>query len=117
VQTTLISQDGTVVKGSGTSFATPLLAGMAATLWSALPNENAMQMRERIIRSADRYANPDTKRYGYGIPNAWMAYQMDIDEGITPAHTSPGNTRKILQGYQIIILRGDRTYDLLGREL
>lgn len=117
VQTTLISPDGTVVKGSGTSFATPLLAGMAATLWSALPNENAMQIRERIIRSADRYANPDTKRYGYGIPNAWMAYQMDIDEGIAPAHTSPGNTRKILQGNQIIILRGDKIYDLLGREL
>ena len=51
VKTTLINSGGTIVQSNGTSYATPLLAGMAAALWSALPNENAMQIRDRIIRS------------------------------------------------------------------
>ena len=68
VRTQLINPGGNIVTSNGTSFATPLLAGLAASLWSALPDENAMQIRSRIIRSADRYLNPDTQQYGYGIP-------------------------------------------------
>ncbi len=37
--------------GNGTSFATPLLAGLAACLWSAYPAETNRQIRERIIRT------------------------------------------------------------------
>ena len=62
----LFSPFGFATYGSGTSFATPLIAGMADCLWSALPDENAMQIRERIIRSADRYSNPDTDDGQYG---------------------------------------------------
>ncbi len=60
--------------GNGTSFATPIMAGAAASLWSALPELTAMQIRERIIHSADRYNNPDGE-YGYGIPNMLLAYR------------------------------------------
>ena len=70
----LINQDGNITNGNGTSYAAALLAGMAAVLWSALPDESAMQIRERIIRSADRHDTPDDQ-YGYGIPDAYAAYQ------------------------------------------
>jgi subtilisin family serine protease len=119
VRTTLINSNEEIVRSNGTSYATPLLAGMAASLWSALPNENAMQIRERIIRSADRYTNPDTKQYGYGIPNAWKAYQMSIPTGIeNTEHRIPNtDSRKILRNGQILIQRGDKIYTLTGQRI
>jgi serine protease AprX len=56
------------IYASGTSFATPILAGAAACLWEANPNKTNMQIRQAIIESASQYNNPDTL-LGYGIPN------------------------------------------------
>ncbi len=104
---------GTSQRGNGTSFACPLIAGLAASLWSALPDENAAQIRERIIRSANRYTTPDNT-YGYGIPDAWAAYQGTTDlQEIETTHTP----NKILLGGQIYIRRGAHRYDLLGNRL
>lgn len=115
VRTTLISPSGSIDRSSGTSFATPLLAGMAASLWSALPNENAMQIRERIIRSAHLYNNPDPKnQMGYGIPNAWLAYTMELPEGL-PVTGDGLEVQKIIRGGQILILRNGRTYTISGQ--
>ena len=117
VQTTLIHPYGTIITSNGTSFATPLLAGLAASLWSALPDENAMQIRERIIRSSDRYAFPDSTRYGYGIPNAWDAYTMDSPLSIeqTPALPEQETPKKVLRGDQIYIIRHGHIYNLAGQ--
>ena len=114
VQATFIGPDQYIATGNGTSFATPLLAGMAACLWSALPNENAMQIRERIIRSADRYTHPDTKEnhYGYGIPNAWKAYSYPESVQCTVYDV---RAQKILRNGQILLLFEGRIYDSLGR--
>ena len=114
VQSTLITPEGTIVRGNGTSFATPLLAGMAACIWSALPDENAMQIRERIIRSSDRYLTPDTAQYGYGIPDAWKAYTMILPTGIERIQPSEIGSRKILRNGQILIIRNGETYTLSG---
>ena len=113
VKTALLNSNNEVVYSNGTSFATPLLAGMAATLWSALPDENAMQIRRRIILSANRYNNPDNDQYGYGIPDAYAAYL-----GKTSAiHNTPADNRttKYIQGKTLYIIRGGKTYDVLGR--
>lgn len=116
VQATLIYPDGNIVTSNGTSFATPLLAGMAATLWSALPDENAMQIRERIIRSADRYTNPDADyHYGYGIPNAWLAYTMERPEGIECIQNAEFGIQKILRNGQIVIIRNGTEYTIDGK--
>lgn len=116
VQATLISPGSEVVHANGTSFATPLLAGMAATLWSGLPDENAMQIRERIIRSADRYSNPDRGQYGYGIPDAWKAYQEGRGEG-TEIQDEPveSKVQKVVRGDQILIVRFGHVYNLAGQ--
>lgn len=58
---------------NGTSFATPIIAGMAACLWNAMPELTNMQLIERIIQSASQYPYADNQ-LGYGIPNAWKAY-------------------------------------------
>lgn len=116
VWTQLIHPGGNVVASNGTSFATPLLAGLAASLWSALPDENAMQIRSRIIRSADRYLNPDMDQYGYGIPNAWKAYTMG-PEGIEDVQTETTSCQKILRNGQIIILRNGIEYTISGQRV
>ncbi len=114
-QTTLIYPNGSITRSNGTSFATPLIAGLAACLWSALPNENAMQIRERIIRSADSYNNPDIAnyKYGYGIPDAWKAYTMDIPAGIENTDINVRATKLIRDG-QVLIIRGKETYTIMG---
>lgn len=61
------------IRSNGTSFATPIIAGAAATLWAALPQLSAQEIRERIIRYSNRYDTPDNE-YGYGIPNFLSAY-------------------------------------------
>ena len=115
VQTALINPSGTIINSNGTSFATPMLAGLAACLWSALPTENAMQIRERILRSADRYATPDATQYGYGIPDAWIAYTMDMT-AVEPIYEEEP-PRKILRGEQILILRHGHVYNLAGQRI
>ena len=118
VKTTLINHTNGVVQANGTSFATPLLAGFAAALWSALPDENAMQIRDRILRSADRYDNPDTEhyQYGYGIPDAWKAYTMDIPTGIENLQPTSA-PQKLLRDGQLLIIKGGESYTLTGQRM
>lgn len=105
--------DGNIQYGNGTSFACPLIAGMAACIWSAFPIETAMQIRQRIIQSSDRYMQPDSD-YGYGIPDAWAAYNnTTILNNIVKRQKE--SARKILRQGQIYILRGENMYDVVGR--
>ena len=116
VQATLIHPNGTIVTSNGTSFATPLLAGMAATLWSALPDENAMQIRERIIRSANLYPNHDTSYHmGYGIPDAWAAYTSQPTA--ISIQKSVISSQKVLQDGKLYIQREGQLYDVMGRRI
>lgn len=120
VNTALMSPYGFAIYSNGTSFATPLIAGLAASLWSALPNETAMQIRERIIRSSNRYRHPDIRQYhyGYGIPDAWQAYTMpDPMEGIENLHPSEVSYQKVLRGDQILIVRYGHVYNLAGQRV
>lgn len=115
--------DGSIQYGNGTSFACPLIAGMAACVWSALPDLNAMEIRRRIICSANRYHNPDAE-YGYGIPNAWLAYigkEADLtdpkDMSRPVGSTNAPTCQKRYRNGTIYILRGTQYYDTLGRRV
>lgn len=59
---------GTITTSSGTSFATPLVAGLAAGVWQANPLLTAAQVTDALRRSGSQYAQPDNQ-LGYGIPN------------------------------------------------
>ncbi len=62
------SPGGQVVSGNGTSFATPLVAGLAAGFWQAHPRLTAAQVTEALRRSGSQFGSPDSQ-LGYGIPN------------------------------------------------
>ncbi len=100
--------------GSGTSYACPLTAGLAACLWSAHPDETAQQIRWRIMRSADRYDAPDND-YGYGIPDAWKAHTLSITKAGTAVQDSYSIGKSLIDG-RILILKGDDYYDISGRK-
>ena len=106
-------ENDSIMGGNGTSFACPLIAGMAACVWSALPNATNMEIRERIIRSADRYTQPH-EQYGYGIPDAWMAYQMATG---TNNITHAPQATKIMKDGQLYILYNNEYYTLLGNKI
>ena len=117
-QTSLLDpNNGNVFGGNGTSFACPLIAGMAACLWSALPKASNMEIRERIIRSADRYTTPH-EQYGYGVPDAWKAYNT-LPNTIQHHTILPRTTQhtKILHNGQLYILHEGKMYDVLGFSL
>lgn len=60
--------NGSVSSANGTSFSSPLLAGMAASFWAAYPKMTNVEIRDILIRSGSQYTKPDSL-LGYGIPN------------------------------------------------
>lgn len=70
-----IRNTGILSQGNGTSFSCPVASGMAACILQSAPGSTNMQLYDAIIRSADRYAAPDTV-YGYGIPYAPEAHRL-----------------------------------------
>lgn len=111
----VINTDGTCHIGDGTSFATPLIAGMAAALWQALPQLNNMEIIERIKEFASQHANPDNY-LGYGVANFWNSYNGTKD-AIEKNETTERTIRKVLQNGQFIIIKDNQVFDILGRRL
>ena len=62
------SPGGQILLGNGTSFATPLVAGLAAGFWQAHPQLTAAQVTLALRQSGSQFSNPDDQ-LGYGIPN------------------------------------------------
>ncbi len=77
---------GSVSTYNGTSCSAPLITGLAATLKQNNWQCNAMQLRQAIIESSDRYQNPDNE-YGYGIPDAVLANAILSESKNEPALT------------------------------
>jgi hypothetical protein len=72
--------DSTVKKGNGTSFSSPLIAGMSACLMQASPNHSAFAIREAILQSAHLYNTPNDS-LGYGIPDFMKALAILRGDG------------------------------------
>jgi hypothetical protein len=61
-------------KVNGTSVATPLAAGLAALVWQANPEWDAMQVREALTATASQADSPDNQ-LGWGIPDGPAAVE------------------------------------------
>jgi hypothetical protein len=61
--------------GNGTSFSSPILAGMVACLWQANPGMNNMDLLNAIQASGTRANDPDDN-VGYGIPDFMAAHNI-----------------------------------------
>ncbi len=88
VATACASGNGTsYAYSSGTSLATPLVAGAAALILSAHPTWTPMMVREALMKTASQFDNPDNV-YGYGIIDVWEA--IIIDTLLLDGTTIPG---------------------------
>ena len=75
-----------ITYGSGTSFSSPIIAGMSACLWQAMPEMSNMEIQDALMQSASQHNNPDSLM-GWGIPNYekawWLLTSIDSNEGKT----------------------------------
>ncbi|MDP3913731.1 MAG: S8 family serine peptidase [Bacteroidota bacterium] len=66
--TYLVTSGGVLGYSDGTSFSSPVMAGMGACLLQANPWANVKQVKMAIEQSAHQYSKPDSL-LGYGIPD------------------------------------------------
>lgn len=64
--------------GSGTSYSSPIIAGMSACLWQANPTMTVLEIQAAIKESASRADSPDNL-YGWGIPDYMEAHTIMTD--------------------------------------
>jgi subtilisin family serine protease len=77
--TALINSSGSVTTGNGTSFSSPVLAGVVACLWQAFPNKTNAEITQLIKESAHLFTSPNNQE-GYGIPNFSTIFDaLDIE--------------------------------------
>lgn len=97
----LSTTSGNVGTANGTSFSGPILAGMIATFWSAVPTLTNQEVVNYVKQSADRYANPNNQ-YGYGIPDFSAALNSalavsEVTKDLFTVYPNPASTQISVQ--------------------
>jgi hypothetical protein len=87
----------TVNFGSGTSYSTPTISGIAAVLRQAVPGATARQVRRAIIESADPAQVPtaDANDQGAGFVNAAAALALLQTGTVEDSYDTAGYTRNL----------------------
>jgi serine protease AprX len=86
--TAVVAPTDVIVRGNGTSFSGPIIAGFAACIWSELPELSNYELRDLIMSSSSQFQNPDTLM-GFGIP----------DYKRIEAHTDPNESNELMKIY------------------
>ena len=71
--TFVVNQYECTAQGNGTSFSSPMMAGLSACLWQSLPDKSATELIQIIKESSHNYSTPNNY-VGYGIPDVYQAY-------------------------------------------
>lgn len=87
----IIDPGGSISRGNGTSFAGPIMAGLAAGFWQANPTLTAQQVRHYLELSGTQAASPDML-LGYGIPDFRRAYNLANPNSPLGLVTAPGRS-------------------------
>jgi serine protease AprX len=87
------SDTGGVEALQGTSFAAPVVAGIAALLRQSQPGLSAEAIRQALISTADRVSHPDSG-LGNGLVDAWAAFRKINGDTLAPV-ASPENWIRI----------------------
>ncbi len=77
VNTYMYYSDNTLNQSFGTSYSCPVVSGLCACLWQALPNRTASEIMQMIRESSHLYHNPNPE-FGYGIPDFYKAYSTHV---------------------------------------
>lgn len=89
-KTAYVNPAGIVEKGNGTSYSSPIIAGLAACLWQSNRSKTNMEIIEAIQQSASQAESPDSLM-GYGLPNFYTAILMVSNDPVLqmPPDSSP----------------------------
>jgi len=79
--------NGTYAYADGTSFASPLVAGLAALIISAKPAFTSMQVADTIRNSADELGN--SASFGQGRVNAYKAMMLAVNGSLSAFAAAP----------------------------
>ncbi|MEO8590989.1 MAG: S8 family serine peptidase [Flavobacteriales bacterium] len=63
-----------IAASNGTSFSSPILAGLVACLWQLHPGRTAQEIMAAVRQSASFYAEPNDS-LGYGVPDFMQAHE------------------------------------------
>ncbi len=74
-----IGRQGRIGPANGTSFSSPFMTGLVASLWSVDPSIDRGALLDIIKESSDRYHEPDSV-YGRGIPNMAVALEKVLQQ-------------------------------------
>ena len=108
--------------GSGTSFATPVLAGAVACLRQARPYASVQEICDVIRQCGNRADNPDSY-YGYGVPDFSQALELlHVDEDSAQSNELINVYPNPSQGEMHVVLnegaKAELTvFDFMGRQL
>ncbi|MFZ6052741.1 S8 family serine peptidase [Halocola ammonii] len=125
-QSVICNFDGGVQTGNGTSFSSPILAGVAACLWQAHYQQNNMTILGALEESATHFTNPNDS-LGYGIPNAWLAHEslpndtsvpeLNLQEGVAVYPNPFGNAFQVAVKWENAHSIEVEFFDLAGRKV
>ena len=116
---TMVDGLGQVNIDFGTSYAAPLVAGLAACLVEAYPARHSEEIANLIRQSAHRYTNPGDS-LGYGIPNFEQAFilsrpQYSVQESEYDIYPNPIRDHIIVDAKSQKNWQAEmRIYDLKG---
>jgi serine protease AprX len=85
VATIVVDRTGNITTSSGTSFSSPLIAGMVAGYWQANPSLTNVKVIDAIKKSGHMAAAPDNL-LGFGVPNYKVvvgASELSIEQPLT----------------------------------
>lgn len=75
VNASVVNDKGLIRPSNGTSFSSPIMCGMVACLWQALPTLTNKELLDVIRISTDRHERFD-EDFGFGIPDMKKALQI-----------------------------------------
>jgi serine protease AprX len=100
--TEVINSQGNVINSNGTSFASPVLAGLVTCLWQAHPTKSNMEIINAVIQSATLYNNPNDHD-GFGLANFYKADSLlTSTEDLEPQlhlYPNPTNSKFTIELY------------------
>lgn len=90
-------------RGSGTSFATPLIACAATVMRNIHPDWSPRQIREALLFTAGNRLAPNNQK-GWGVPDVFAAAQFRPDSTVTLEVLPVGNVPPASSSYQIRVV-------------